>query len=266
MTLVQLWTLIRKRLLDSGVTLFLYLCLCQCQNAHQRPISVATDDHPGGKFQAKHALTLIASHDTTGSFSDLESTLEQTFSKWPCFENHCRSVSSLEAFREAIEQSAMARGPLDALILAFHGQANKFRLSSTENFHQRNLNVSCAGLDTFLHADATVILYACATGEGDDNLARDLAKVLKRPIIAPVYYWLMQTAVPLPNRVPELTLDPKGHLTVATDRFALYYKARLESGRDRHLIAPKAMEALCREDGFYRKASRFRPLFQRYLP
>ena len=111
-----------------------------------------------------------------------------------------------------------------------------------------------------------MILYSCLTGEGEDNLAADLAIHLKRPVMAPTYYWLMQTAVPARQRIPELKLDRHGHLTIDRSQFALFYKKRHQKYRDRHSIAPTAMGALCIADGFVPQPSRFRRLFERFRP
>ena len=182
-------------------------------------------------------LTLITQTDPGGSFDGLEDTLAKNFADLPRYENRSQRVDSIASLNTAVAAAA----PLDGLILAFHGKPNKLNISPTES-----------------------ILYACLTGEGEDNLAIDLAKTLDHPVIAPTRFWLMQTAVPLAQRVPELTLDREGRLAVAKDEFALYYKRRLESGKDRYLIAPVAMSPLCLSDGFVQRPSRFRPLFQRY--
>ncbi len=243
-----------------GLHVLISLLLCHCAHTGQQRTSSVASREP------LHVLTLIASHDPAGSFEGLESTLSQNFSQLPNVINQCRRVDSLEAFRAALLDSAIERGPFDALLLAFHGRANKLHLGPGGGLHQRNLPRACGGLEACLKPEARIILYACLTGEGEDNLARDLAGILHRPVVAPTHYWLMQTAVPIEDRVPELTLDKNGRLDVATGQFALYYKARLETGRDRHLIAPSAMHELCLRDGFVRKPSRFRPLFQRYFP
>ena len=251
----------RKRI-SLGLTALAALLLAQCTQTQSRRSSGS----PAANHDPQQVLTLITAHDPAGSFEDLESTLERSFSQFPNIENTCRRIDSLSSFRGALLEAAANRGPLDGLLLAFHGQENKLHLGPGHRLHQRNLPRTCRGLGACLKPGAPVILYACLTGGGEDNLARDLADVLDRPVIAPTHYWLMQTAVPRESRVPELTLDTNGKLTVATAQFALYYKARLETGKDRHLIAPEAMHALCLRDGFERKSSRFRPLFQRYFP
>ncbi len=139
-------------------------------------------------------------------------------------------------------------------------------LGPGENLHQRTLRTDCEGLRDCLLPEAPVILYACLTGGGEDNLTQDLSRTFQRPVIAPVHHWLMQTALPVSRRTPELAIDSRGRLTVARDLFGLYYKPRLRKNRDRNLIAPLAMDALCRGDGYLVRSSRFRPLFRRYHP
>ena len=159
-----------------------------------------------------------------------------------------------------------AEGPWDALVMAFHGRPNKLQFASGGGLHQRNVAQRSQGLQHALAPHAPVILYSCLTGSGEDNLAADFATALDRPVIAPSYYWLMQTALPLAQRTPELGFDDQRRLTVQASHFLLFYKSRLESGRDRYLIAPRAMIALCRQDGFVLRGSRSRPLFHRYAP
>ena len=210
----------------------------------------------------KRVLTLIAQTDPAGSFDGIEETLAKNFAVLPGHENRTQRISSIAALNAAIQAAA----PLDGLILAFHGKPNKLHISPTESIHQRNLSEACGQLGPCLRPGAPVILYACLTGEGDDNLALDLPKTLDRPVIAPTHFWLMQTAVPLYQRVPELALDDAERLCVAQGKFALYYKKRLASGKDRYLIAHRAMNTLCLSDGFIQRASRFHPLFRRYSP
>ena len=150
-------------------------------------------------------------------------------------------------------------------MLAFHGKPNRLYLSATETLHQRNVEQRCQGLSQALHPEAPIILYSCLTGEGDDNLAGDLAQVLDRPVVAPAYYWLMQTALRQDLRTPELALDSRGRLTIDAKQFGLFYKKRHRVNRDRYLIAPLAMSEICRADGFVKRRSK-QPLFQRYQP
>ena len=164
----------------------------------------------------------------------------------------CRELPGLPA-HQAVQRG---RRPL-------HGQLH---LGSRPNLHQRNISSVCEGIGKALQPGAPVILYSCLTGEGDDNLAADLANTLGRPVIAPTHFWLMQTAVAPSQRISELRFDATGRLTVDTDKFAHYYKKRMDSGKDRHLIAPSSMHELCLQDGFVRRSSRFRPLFQRFRP
>ena len=231
------------------------LLLCGTLSHCQQTIPYPTQNAP-----AKRVLTLIAQTDLSGSFDGLEATLTKNFEILPGYDLESQRVDSIAALNAAVRATA----PLDGLILAFHGKPNKLHISPSERIHQRNLTEACGRIGESLRPDAPVILYACLTGEGDDNLARDLAKTLGHPVIAPTHFWLMQTAVPLAQRIPELTIDRSNRLAVAKDQFALYYKSRLDSGKDRYLIAPQAMNELCLSDGFIQRPSRFRPLFQRY--
>lgn len=212
----------------------------------------------------QNVLVLIAQRDLLGSFDGLETTLTSNFAKLPSIQATYHRVNHLDTFRQTISQTAHRHGPLDALILAFHGTPNKLHFGEGSNLHQRNLQSVCAGLEQALQPDAPIILYSCLTGEGEDNFAADLAATLHRPVIAPTHFWLMQTAVAPAKRIGELHLDASGRLSVNTANFGLYYKPRHQSNRDRYLIAPKSMDALCLTDGFVRRPSRFRPLFQRH--
>lgn len=212
-------------------------------------------------------LVLIAREDPAGSFDGLENTLSHNFNRLPGVEPTFRRVDGVSEFREAILSSGRLEGDrLDGLVLAFHGKPNRLHLSATETLNQRNVRDHCEDLHLALRPKAPVILYSCLTGEGEDNLAADLAKHLRRPVVAPSYYWLMQTPVPLEERISELKLDPQGRLTIDRSQFALYYKKRHSTYRDRYLIAPMAMHALCLGDGFVQRPSRFRGLFQRFNP
>lgn len=211
-------------------------------------------------------LALITTYDPPGSFHDLEATLQRNAAALPGVDFASRRVASLDGWYDALQDDQRRRGSIDTLVLAFHGHPGKLHFGPRDGVHQRNLERSLAGISAYLHPEARVLLYACLTGEGEDNLAKDLADVLDREVMAPHYFWLMQTAIPLEERVLELAREPTGRLTVAADRFALFYKRRMDSGRDRYLIAPAAMAPLCRQDGFERRASRFRVLFEIYRP
>ena len=237
----------------AAFPLIFTLCLCQCQSPIRTPDS-------------SRALVLIATNDPTGSFDGFEGTMRNSLASSPTYRATFARISDLYQFRAALLDEATKNGPIHTLILAFHGRPNKLQLNAEESLHQRNVQEVCQGLDRALHPAANVILFSCLTGEGDDNLAQDLARALKRPVQAPTHFWLMQTAVPLAQRIPELNCDPQGRLRIDTSQFALFYKARMDSGKDRHLIAPLAMEALCLADGFLKRPSRFRPLFHCYSP
>ena len=215
---------------------------------------------------AQTVLVLIAQRDPVGSFDGLETTLANNFAQLPGIEASYHRITDLAQLRNTVLETRRTTGPLAGLVLAFHGKPNKLHLGGGPNLHQRNLSSVCKGIGQALQPNAPVILYSCLTGEGDDNLAADLAATLRRPVIAPTHFWLMQTAVPPSQRISELGLDEKGRLTVDKAKFALYYKKRMDSGKDRYLIAPSTMHELCAEDGFHRRASRFRPLFQRFRP
>ncbi len=237
--------------------LFFAVALCQC--ASNEPIS-----KPRG---ASNTLALITAHDPVGSFVGLESTLSKNLQALarPVDLTH-RRIGSINELRSSIATTSAQHGLIDTLILACHGTSGSLRVGHTENINQRNLTIALDQVSTHLADEANIILYACLTGEGSDNFAIDLARALKRPVVAPRYFWLMQRAVPLQDRAAELTLDDRGQLTIHDDVFAHYYKARLDSGRDRHLIAPKSMDSLCRADGFEPRASRFRALFETFQP
>lgn len=211
-------------------------------------------------------LALITTHDPPGSFRDLETTLQRNAAAMPGVDFASRRVASLAGLYEALKDHQRHRGAVDTLLLAFHGHAHKLHFGPRDGVHQRTLERSLTGMSAYLHPEGRVLLYACLTGDGDDNWAKDLADVVDREVMAPRYYWLMQTAVPPRDRIPELVREPSGRLAVAEDRFALFYKRRMESGRDRYLIAPAAMAPLCRQDGFERRASRFRVLFETFSP
>lgn len=216
--------------------------------------------------ETQRVLVLIAERDPVGSFDGLETTLTNNFAQLTGIQASYHRIANLAALRNTVLDTRRTGGPLAGLILAFHGKSNKLHLGSGPNLHQRNLSSACEGIGEALLPGAPVILYSCLTGEGDDNLAADLATTLDRPIIAPSHFWLMQTAVPPAQRIAELHLDAAGRLTVDANKFALYYKNRMDSGKDRHLIAPHSMHTLCLQDGFHRRPSRFRPLFQRFRP
>lgn len=258
-----MWTNRRSR--NASPVLFLAIASCfggfsSCQTAS---LSEANKLSFG---ETQNVLVLIAQEDPSGSFYDLDQALAQNLAMFPQIESpNIVRVDGAEQFRKAILAEAALRGPIDALLLAFHGQPNRLYLSATETLHQRNLEQRCQGLSQALHPEAPVILYSCLTGEGDDNLARDLANVLDRPVVAPAYYWLMQTSLMMNLRTPELALDSRGRLTVDADQFGLFYKKRHRVDRDRYLIAPLAMSGFCRADGFLKRRAKQR-LFQRYEP
>ena len=227
----------------------------------------SSSNQPSAKTSAATVLTLITTDDPTGSFTDFESTLAKNLNKLsqPLHQIH-RRIGSVNAFRAAIASTSQQHGLIDTLILAFHGSPGSLRLGQRENLNQRNLTAALDQVESHLAEDAHVLLYACLTGANDDNLAADLATALKCSVTAPRYFWLMQRAVPLPERIAELTLNDQGQLCIDDAAFSLYYKARLESGRDRYLIAPKSMERQCRADGFLPQSSRFRSLFDTFRP
>ncbi|NCF91220.1 MAG: hypothetical protein GWQ05_09715 [Verrucomicrobiaceae bacterium] len=235
------------------------LSLCLASGCQHTPTTTIR----GG---TQSVLILIAQRDPMGSFDSLETTLANNFAQLPGIQASYHRITDLAELRNTVQDTKRTTGPLAGLILAFHGKPNKLHLGSGPNLHQRNVSSVCEGIGKALQPGAPVILYSCLTGEGDDNLAADLANTLGRPVIAPTHFWLMQTAVAPSQRISELRFDATGRLTVDTDKFAHYYKKRMDSGKDRHLIAPSSMHELCLQDGFLRRSSRFRPLFQRFRP
>ncbi len=205
-------------------------------------------------------LALIAMDDPSGSFADLESTFERNARALTSVQLHSKRIGSIDAFREAI----LAHAPLDVLVLAFHGRPHKLHLSATESIHQRNVAEVCQGLQGAFRQRGHTILYACLTGEGEDNFGQDLASALRCPVTAPQHFWLMQTALPITERTPEWVRDDSGTITVAVDRFSDFYKDRFTPTKDRYLIAPIAMTSLCEADGYKRLSSRFRLLFKTF--
>lgn len=219
-----------------------------------------------GPIETQNVLVLIAQEDPSGSFRDLEETLARNLAQFPLIQPSFVRIGGAHEFRRSILAEAKFRGPIDGLLLAFHGKPNRLYLSATETLHQRNVQQSCEGLSQALHPEAPIILYSCLTGEGDDNLAGDLAKAMDRTVMAPAHYWLMQTALAADLRMAELALDQHGRLTVDAGKFGLFYKKRHRTNRDRYLIAPLPMAEICRVDGFVKRRSRARSLFPRYRP
>ncbi|MFH0961288.1 MAG: hypothetical protein V1820_01245 [archaeon] len=155
-------------------------------------------------------------------------------------------VTDQEFLADCIEREADRKGPIDGLVLAFHGTPSAMFLCDRGYFYEElsifNARGALSKLRPFFSEDARVLLYSCRSGGGLPflNIATAVSKALGVEVDAPKKLLISQEAYE-GNWGNQFALDSDGKLSFNYDNFRFYdrLKARWADKRGtRCCVAP----------------------------
>lgn len=167
------------------------------------------------------ALALITSYDLNNATENLEEMFRADFSDLPNYILSIERVLTINELLENIKNYSKTK-TLDALILAFHGNKSGIKINGEERIHVGNVSELFQDYAQFFSPDAVIIFYACSGGIGDINIAKSLAEILDRDVIAPRLTLITESDLEPSERVGEFALDENGRISFDYGNFRVY--------------------------------------------
>ena len=130
------------------------------------------------------SLALITNYDPNNATERMEEMFRKDFSDLPNYVLYTSRARNLEEIFNNLRDYSVLR-PIDALILAYHGNRNGMKVNSGQSINSSNVETLFRGYSFVFSEDAVILLYSCSTGKGDENIATTLADVLDRDVVAP---------------------------------------------------------------------------------
>jgi len=165
----------------------------------------------------KLALALITTFDYNGMSEYEEEYLEYEFFQMPGYRLFCQRVNSKMELFNALRDYSMVK-PIDALILAFHGNQSCFSLGLLDYVSMANASAFNSYAPLFSD-EAVVLMSSCDTGKGKDNIARRLSEALDVDMVAPRG---------LLSNCCGLELDERGRVSFDYSDLVWFKKVRLD--------------------------------------
>ena len=175
------------------------------------------------KRDKKLALALITLYDPPKASVGMEEMFKNNFSNIPDYELFTQRTRGIQGLIDAIKNHSKSK-PIDALILAYHGEKSSFIINESEEINYSNVERIFEEYKNLFSKEAIIILYSCATGSGEDNIAKRLSNALNRDVVAPKYGLIPETYLESWQRINEFSLDENGRIAFDYNNFKRYYE------------------------------------------
>lgn len=189
----------------------------------------------------KLAVALITNYDHNNATKGMDRIFKEDFTDLPDYVLYTSRVNNVEElFNNLRDYSALK--PIDALILAYHGDKNGININSKQRINRFNAKELFKDYSSVFSKDAVILLYSCSTGEGRKNIATSLADVLDRDVIAPKVVLIPETSLKPGERIGEFSSDENGRVSFDFDNFRTYGNIDFKGKKYMNALAPSSYE------------------------
>jgi hypothetical protein len=246
---------IKKNALPITISIGMILCkgdaVTNYQPPQPDPLSEIIDAFPSSEFrsmkdslgQKKLALAIIADDDPNNATHGMEEMFQADFSDLQDYKLYTARADNFYGLFNQIRDYSLLK-PIDALILAGHGNKDRISINPDERITTLNARQLFSGYSSLFSKDAVIILYSCSSGKGDNNLADAVSDALDRDAIAPRYTLIPETALPAEERAGEFVPDSSGRITFSCGTFRYYRNITFNEEGHTAAIATTSYETL----------------------